>query len=284
MPSSADISPLARVVRRVDALADGKAAADSLSTGFASIDNVLGGGIRAGDLVFLGGEVGSGKSSLALAIALRMAQSGIAVSFLTHEMSVERVLERALAIEGRCRVDEIRTGTLSEVSRAAVGAAALRLRDTTPAFETLPYGGADTLGEALRRIPRLQVAVVDPLQALAIGDGSLEEELAHAVPALKRLALDLNVALLVTAHLHGTATARTDPRPTLHDFGALGAVKQHADAVLGIYREEMTHPGSGVEGATELLVLKNRSGRTGYVDLYFYKQWLRFEDMLDPAR
>ena len=37
-----------------------------------------------------------------------------------------------------------------------------------------------------------------------------------------------------------------------------------------------------ITGATELLVRKNRNGRTGYVDLYFYAQWLRFEDMLDP--
>jgi replicative DNA helicase len=61
-------------------------------------------------------------------------------------------------------------------------------------------------------------------------------------------------------------------------------VKQHADVVLGIFREEMSQPNSGVDGATELLVLKNRNGNTGYVDLYFYKQWLRFEDMLDPDR
>ena len=57
-----------------------------------------------------------------------------------------------------------------------------------------------------------------------------------------------------------------------------------ADIVLGIYREEMFQPDSGVDGATELLVLKNRNGNLGYVDLYFYKQWLRFEDMLDPDR
>ena len=31
-------------------------------------------------------------------------------------------------------------------------------------------------------------------------------------------------------------------------------------------------------------LLKNRNGPTSYVDLYFYKQWLRFEDMLDPDR
>jgi replicative DNA helicase len=39
-----------------------------------------------------------------------------------------------------------------------------------------------------------------------------------------------------------------------------------------------------VDGATELLVLKNRNGARGYVDLYFYKQWMRFEDMLEPDR
>ena len=69
-----------------------------------------------------------------------------------------------------------------------------------------------------------------------------------------------------------------------NDLDARGAVKQHADVVLALYREEMYAPGTGVEGATELLVRKNRNGGTGYVDLYFYKQWLRFEDMLDPDR
>ena len=54
--------------------------------------------------------------------------------------------------------------------------------------------------------------------------------------------------------------------------------------MLGVYREEMYAPAGGVEGATELLICKNRNGSTGYVDLYFYKQWLRFEDMLDPDR
>jgi replicative DNA helicase len=96
--------------------------------------------------------------------------------------------------------------------------------------------------------------------------------------------VDLDLALLVTAHLPALDRARHDRRPTLDDFGVLGAVKQHADVVLSLFREEMYQAGHGVEGATELLVLKNRNGSTGYVDLYFYKQWMRFEDMLDPDR
>ncbi|MFI5244313.1 MAG: DnaB-like helicase C-terminal domain-containing protein [Gemmatimonadales bacterium] len=279
-----DISPLARLVRRVDAASDGETAGDSFATGFPSIDKWLGGGVRRGDLVVIGGEVGSGKSSLALAMSLRMAQSGTTTAFLTHEMSTERVMERALAIVGRARIDEIRNGTLDEMTRAAVGATAVRLRDRSPAFETLPTGGVDALGNALRSTMDLQVAFVDPLQALATGERAQDEDLATAVRSLKSIAIEMNVALVVTSHLHVAATGRADPRPTLDDFGALGAVKQHADVVLGIYREEMFAPSSGVEGATEFLILKNRNGSLGYVDLYFYKQWLRFEDMLDPDR
>jgi len=33
-----------------------------------------------------------------------------------------------------------------------------------------------------------------------------------------------------------------------------------------------------------LILLKNRNGPVGFIDLYFYKQWMRFEDMLDPDR
>jgi replicative DNA helicase len=58
-------------------------------------------------------------------------------------------------------------------------------------------------------------------------------------------------------------------------------VKQHADVVLGLYREEMYESSPSADGATELLALKNRGGATGYVDLYFYKQWLRFEDLIE---
>jgi replicative DNA helicase len=53
---------------------------------------------------------------------------------------------------------------------------------------------------------------------------------------------------------------------------------------LGLFREEMYNPGGGVEGAAELIIAKNRNGPTGFVDLYFYHKWMRFEDMLDPGR
>jgi replicative DNA helicase len=101
---------------------------------------------------------------------------------------------------------------------------------------------------------------------------------------LKRIATDRDICILATTHLPAFTRDRKDPRPNLDDFGALGAVKQFADVVLGLYRHEMYDTSPDLDGATELLVLKNRNGARGYVDLYFYKQWMRFEDMLEPDR
>jgi replicative DNA helicase len=115
------------------------------------------------------------------------------------------------------------------------------------------------------------------------GTGPVEEELATTIRCLKTLALDRDAAILATAPLP-RLSERPDRRPTLDDFGALGTIKQVADVVLGLFRQDMYEPARDIEGATELLLRKNRNGPTGYIDLYFYAQWMRFEDMLDPDR
>jgi replicative DNA helicase len=198
-------------------------------------------------------------------------------------MTPARVTERLLALEGRVRVDDLRHGALDEQTRAAVGAAAVRVRDAALVVETLPTS-VDALADTLRRTLDLRLAVVDSLEHLVAGNGAREEELAGAMRRLKVLALELGVPILVTAQLTRLDRSRQNLRPRLEDFAALGAVREFADVVLGIYREEMYASANGVEGATELLALKNRNGPTGYVDLYFYARWIRFEDMLDPDR
>ncbi len=284
MPRSTDISPLSVLLSRVDAVSDGTPPRDASSCGFQSLDKVLGGGFRRGDLVVLGGDTGSGKSALALAFAVRAATLGARVAFLTGEMSVERVLERVIAIEARVTIDDLRQGTLDEADRANAGAVALRLRDHLPTIEQLPAGGGvDAVVELLDHLPSFDLVVVDSPATLAAGARSTDEDLAAAVRQLKTLALNRDVTILTTAPLPGLV-ARADRRPTLEDFGGLGSVKQSADVVLGLFRQDMYEPSRDIAGATELIVRKNRNGGVGYVDLYFYAQWMRFEDMLDPDR
>lgn len=273
-------------MERIDALGGAGAPGDAVPTGFASLDQMLGGGVRRQDLVILAGDVGSGKSSFALAIALRGAKAGTAVTYLSGEMSEARLMERALALEGRVPVDALRSGELDDLSRAAVGAAAIRLRDLPLHVRPLKGERFEELGDALDTVPRRGLLVLDDVQMTAspIAAGTSDERTAATVRALKNLALDRDVAVLALAQLPKFRPGRRDPRPTLDDLGGQGVVKQVADVVLSIYREEMYRPAFGVEGAVELIIAKNRNGATGYLDLYFYRHWLRFEDMLDPDR
>ena len=278
-------NPAADVVGRIDQRLSGGGNAETVATGFPSIDRILGGGLRRQDLIVLGGDVGAGKSSLALAITLRVAERGGPAVMISGEMDQERLWERALAIEARVRVDEIRQGRVGEEMRAALGAAAVRMRDRPIQF--LPMA-AETFEDVAQRVygASAPLTVLDFLQLLpprrATRDA--DEEMANAVRRLKEVALQANTALLVVSQLPRHNPKRHDPRPTLDDFGALGAVKYHADVVLGLYREDMYQTTRGVEGATELIVAKNRHGGTGFVDLFFYRDWMRFEDMVEPDR
>jgi replicative DNA helicase len=278
MTRSADISPLSVLLSRVDAVSDGAPPRDSLASGFPSLDKILGGGFRRGDLVVLGGDVSSGKSALALAFAIRASVRGTRVAFVTAEMSVERVLERIIAIEARAKVDDLRQGALDDETRATAGSVAIRLREHLPVIERIArHRGVEAIDDVLENPPIADLVIVDSLSALVRDDKRGDDEIATVVRGLKELALERDVALLVTAPM--MVSPRADRRPTLDDFGPNAAVKQTADVVLALYREDMYESSKDVAGATELLVRKNRNGSTGYVDLYFYAQWMRFEDM-----
>jgi replicative DNA helicase len=281
-PSETAASSLPELLGQIDAIAEGAQDTDTITSGFPSLDRSIGGGFRRGDLAILGGDVGSGKSAFALAIGLRSAEHH-SVAFLSAEMTPQRLMERVLAIEGRVRVDELRQGTLDELARARVGAAAVRLRERLPRFGRISGDSEDGMPEGWEEAGVPDLVIIDAIQGIGAGRRDAAEEHAAAVRALKTLALDAGIAILATAQLP-LLLARPDRRPQLDDFGALGAVKHHADVVLALYREGMYDSARDIEGATELLVRKNRHGSVGYVDLYFYAQWMRFEDMLDPDR
>jgi replicative DNA helicase len=276
-----DISPFARVIARVDRAHDGDPDTNVVPTGFPSLDRALGGGFRRGNLVVLGGDDGVGTSSLALSVALRQATPAV---LLTSEMHADRIFERALAAAARVALDALRLGAISDEERVRLAAAALSLRDQAPVVDVLGADGMAKVARAADGASGCSLVVVDGLESLLQHDGSRDEALAFLLLSLKRLALDAQVVILVTSHLPRLDRSRQDRRPRLQDFGAAGAVGLTADLVLGLFREDLYEVDLGVTGATELSLLKHRDGAIGYVDLYHDARYLRFEDVLDPAR
>ena len=143
-----------RVVGRIDAIAPGSPAPDTVPSGFPSLDRMLGGGFRRQDLVVLGGDVGSGKSALALGDGGPGRAGRHADALPLGGDEPERVLERALALEGRAPIDDLRQGRLDAHARAAVGAAAVRLRGMPLLLRPLLGASFDEVSAALDQVPR----------------------------------------------------------------------------------------------------------------------------------
>ena len=282
--NSHDISPLTRIVARldrarVDRVRELHDVADTMRSGFPSLDRIIGRGFHRGDLIVLGGDDGVGTSSLALGIALRCDSRALV---LTGEMRPERVYERVLTMGARVSLEALRLGNVTDDDRSRLGAAAIALRDHVPIVESITRGGLADVTRMLESLPDTRFVIIDGLEALLEHEERRVDALAFLVLSLKRLTVERNIALLVCSHLPAMDRTRADRRPRLTDFGVHGAVGTHADLVLGLYREDMYDADVGVAGATELIALKQRSGASGYADLYFFGQWLRFEDVLDP--
>src|SRR5918992_4883049 len=180
-------------------------AGDTVPTGFASLDRVLAGGLRRKDLVVIAGDVGSGKSAFGLGIAIRAAGAGTPTMYFSGEMSPERIMERALALEGKSSVDDLRQGRLSDANRALVGAAAVRLRHSPLVIRPLLGSDFNEVRSALDIVPRRQLLVIDSLEHTAPPRASarLQERIAGGVRALKSLALERDVVVVVLAQLPG---------------------------------------------------------------------------------
>lgn len=275
-------APLARVLARLEAgdgIGPGALDEAIVPTRFPSLDRALRGGFRRGELTVLGADVSAGASALALGIAMRCAPQAL---LLTSEMREERVYERALAMSARVPLESLQCGVASDEERARVTMIAPGVREWGPIVETLGHGGTEVLFAAHDRCPNAPLVVVDGVESLLNRDFETADALAGVLLALKRFALERDVAVLALSHLPGLDHARQDKRPRLSDFGARGAVGTHADVVLGLFREEMYDGDLAVTGAAELIVLKHRDGALGYVDLYFQPVFLRFQDVLDP--
>lgn len=89
--------------------------------------------------------------------------------------------------------------------------------------------------------PRLDLVVVDHLHLVRASErysGDSVSELTEISGALKGLAKDLGVAVLVLCQLNRDSQKREDKRPQLADLRGSGALEQDADVVIFLHREE----------------------------------------------
>lgn len=264
------MAPLSAETQRVVKEAEEPTAA--IATPFPDLNYHLLGGFRPGELCYLGGRPSVGKSALATEIIRHVAEKhrcrSLIVSCETTNLSTCR---RVMAQTGRLDAAGLRTG--KSIDWPKTTATAARLYDV-PLWLTDQVRSVADLRSGIALHGPFGLIVVDYLQLL-IGPRQKEGrriEIEHISSELKSLAVTHRCALLVLSSL---SRIKDGERPTLASLRESGNLEHDADIVLLLHRENERSE------ERQLIVAKNRDGRTGVVRLNFRPQWVGFEEQTD---
>ncbi|GEL19314.1 replicative DNA helicase [Pseudonocardia asaccharolytica] len=249
-----------------------------VSTGWPDMDEILSGGYRPGHLTVVGARPAVGKSLVACCTAAAVALDGHGVLVVSLEMTEAELTDRILANLASVDLGRLTRHELTERDWQAVEHAADRLRGLPLAVVDHPHLGLTGIRSLARdraRSPRgLSLLVVDYLGLVRPADPRLprQEQVAGISRGLKLLAKELEVHVLALHQLNRQSEMRANRRPVLADLRESGAIEADADAVWLLHRDDADET-SRYE--LEVLVAKNRHGRTGNVGLAWNPQYAR---------
>ncbi|MCP4197242.1 MAG: hypothetical protein GY762_08830, partial [Proteobacteria bacterium] len=65
----------------------------------------------------------------------------------------------------------------------------------------------------------------------------------------------------------------------MSDLRESGAIEQDADLILFVYRDEVYNEETDKRGIAEIIIGKQRSGPTGTLEVRFFQEFTRFENL-----
>lgn len=310
-----ELVALSDVLARADEqLVSGNSAAPrTWPVGFSPLDTYLGGGVRAGELVLVGGPQGLGKTTWVLQAMRNVVNGGGAGIYFSFEHDEQTILERLVALESAALEKEegVPLRKVREAMQALDGSRGSlrdRLVDTPGAvaaldaiagyddrFQVHRSSGRTTTIDIIRQVvlkaaeTEPPLVVVDYLQKVNVdGDEVEEERVTRIVEGLKDLALEAGVPVLavVAADKEGLNAGK---RLRVHHLRGSSALAYEADVVLllndkydVVARHHLVYDTGSAERFRAWAVMsieKNRSG-LDKIDMEFAK---RFEQgRFDP--
>lgn len=245
-------------------------------------------GFQPGELIYVAGRPGSGKSALAITIAHTIAGALAAhggsgmVEYVTLEMrathQAKRLLSAVAGVDGRLLRGAFRTPDGQFAASAYDHVRHVADEERYRLARRLHLADQPISMDKLRDLLARQVNEHDCRAAFVDYLSLIEPENARADTyqritdmsrKLKQIALELNIPIICLLQLNRETERRMNKHPMLSDLRDSGSLEQDADMVFGIYRGRYYYPRYAVTDAKggghfgdlmELLVLKAREG------------------------
>ena len=263
-----------------------------VTTGYKGLNERLR-GLAKTDMIVLAARPAMGKTSLAMNIAENaalglLAKAPVSVGIFSLELSREQLVRRMLFSNARVSMQAAQHN-LTKENHMRLTESVDRLSKAQIYIDDTPGLEAVELRSRARRMKSrygVELIIIDYLQLMNYTkfakDGRQRETMAIS-GAIKAMAKELAVPVMVLSQLSRATEGRGDNIPKLSDLRDSGAIEQDADVVLLLYRSSYYKHGDERDQDNHAVVdvAKFRHGETGGVDMSFVKEYTRFEDR-DP--
>ena len=261
--------------------------------GVPCVDDQIQGGLSGpgsttkGKLIIVAARPAMGKTQFVCNLGLRMARQGYKVGLFSLEMGEEEIRARLAAGFDflKCQEEQKWIGGKLKFShitrRHMLNFPALKKRyednlpehrEITKRFFVFPdevtYTAksiTDCMRSFARRHTDTRMFIIDHLGLMdhQAGNASTAKAIGNSVKLIKRTAKALGVDTILASQLNRGVEERANKMPQLSDIRDSGEIEEHADVVVGLYREAYYDPTEANKNDLDLNFMKNRQGLGG---------------------
>lgn len=267
-----------------------------VESGFPELDKVTF-GWKNGELIVIGARPAMGKTAFGVSMARNIAiLNRIPVAFFSLEMSSVQFMNRFLSnVSGvEANQDEL----YSKQEHRFLDDAEKIIEDAPVFLDDTPSLSVHELRTKASRLVRehqIKLIIVDYLQLMNASGlifDNHKEEIGVITRSLKTLAKELNIPIIAFSQLNRSVESREGiegKRPQLSDLRDSGSIEQDADMICFIHRPEyykvfQDDKGNDLHGMAEIIVAKNRNGKTGGARLKFLGATSRFQNIDEESK
>lgn len=255
-----------------------------VQTGYHRYDEILR-GLKPGTVNFLAARPSMGKTALAINMVLNMRTSSAVFSL---EQTKEELIDRAIAIKTGIDLAKFDDGNFTIEEWELINEASQKIFNKKIYIDDTPGLKISQIKARVRKLKRkydIGVVVIDYLQLIVPPfnkQANRNLEIGEISRQLKTLAKELRIPVLCLSQLNRALEKRPNPNksPMLSDLRDSGEIEQVADTVTFIYRPELYNDTESwqFDNQANIIIAKNRQGPTGFLQLRFRKECVRFED------
>lgn len=244
-----------------------------LPTGFRDLDHQLSDGLPRQRLISVLGSTAMGKTTVLLELlnytSLVMRQPSL---FFSLEMSSSAQAQKLFSKHAQISTGALQSGKIPPEKWGL-------LMEAQQNYEGLPIKVNDRVRtiEDIVSVSRrfyaehgeIGMIGIDYLTLVRTADKQMpkRDRVDYVLEELNQLKKELDTRIVVLCQIGRDVKQSGDKRPTIYSAKESGGIEEASDLILGCYRDEYYNPDTRDRGILELIVLKNRYGRTGTIKL-----------------